>query len=61
MIAGLVAHGTTIVTGLSHWKRGYEALDKKLQRLGAHVVVHEAMDTDVIMHEHKSVEKHDFR
>ena len=61
VIAGLVAHGTTIVTGLSHWKRGYEALDKKLQRLGAHVVVHEAMDTDVIMHEHKSVEKHDFR
>lgn len=44
VVAGLVAHGTTIVFGLSHWKRGYEALDKKLQHLGANVVVHEAID-----------------
>jgi UDP-N-acetylglucosamine 1-carboxyvinyltransferase len=43
VIAGLVAHGTTTVFGLSHWKRGYEALEKKLQCLGANVVVHEAL------------------
>ncbi|HLC06844.1 MAG TPA: UDP-N-acetylglucosamine 1-carboxyvinyltransferase [Candidatus Babeliales bacterium] len=42
VIAGLVAHGVTTVSGLSHWKRGYENLEKKLQRLGANVTVHEA-------------------
>ena len=40
VIAGLVAHGTTTIFGLNHWKRGYEQLEKKLQ-LCAHVAVHE--------------------
>jgi UDP-N-acetylglucosamine 1-carboxyvinyltransferase len=37
--AGLVAQGTTIVEGLHHFRRGYDALDKKLQQLGAHVKI----------------------
>jgi UDP-N-acetylglucosamine 1-carboxyvinyltransferase len=37
VIAGLVAQGTTMVDGVSHWKRGYEALEKKLQKLGARI------------------------
>ncbi len=39
VIAGLVAKGTTIVTGIQHWQRGYEALEKKLAALGAHVEI----------------------
>lgn len=34
VLAGLVAEGTTIMSGIHHWKRGYDALDKKLERLG---------------------------
>ena len=49
VIAGLVAHGTTTVSGLSHWKRGYEALEKKLQHLGANVVVHEAQNEKIMV------------
>jgi UDP-N-acetylglucosamine 1-carboxyvinyltransferase len=41
VIAGLVAHGTTTVLGVHHWKRGYEAMEKKLQRLGAAISLHE--------------------
>ncbi|MGE0206254.1 MAG: UDP-N-acetylglucosamine 1-carboxyvinyltransferase [Candidatus Babeliales bacterium] len=37
VLAGLAAKGTTIVTGVRHWKRGYDALDKKLQSLGAQI------------------------
>ncbi len=37
MLAGLVAQGTTIMTGVHHWQRGYDALEKKLKILGAQV------------------------
>lgn len=39
VVAGLMADGTTQVAGLHHWKRGYEALEKKLQRLGAKIFI----------------------
>jgi len=42
VIAGMIAHGTTTVLGVHHWKRGYEALEKKLQHLGAVISLHEA-------------------
>ncbi len=35
VIAGLVAVGKTVMTGIQHWQRGYEALEKKLTLLGA--------------------------
>lgn len=35
--AGLVARGTTVMTGIHHWTRGYDGLDKKLVALGARV------------------------
>ena len=35
VLAGLVAEGTTYIHGVHHWRRGYDALDKKLQSLGA--------------------------
>lgn len=36
-IAGMSAKGTTIMTGIQHWKRGYESLEKKLAILGANI------------------------
>jgi UDP-N-acetylglucosamine 1-carboxyvinyltransferase len=46
VIAGLVAQGTTTVLGLQHWKRGYEQAEKKLQRLGAAISLHEDVVSD---------------
>lgn len=37
VIAGLYAEGETIVTRIYHIDRGYEALEKKLTKLGAHI------------------------
>ncbi len=34
-IAGLVAQGSTIMTGIHHWQRGYDHLECKLASLGA--------------------------
>jgi len=34
-LAGLAAKGKTIMTGIHHWRRGYESLEKKLNKLGA--------------------------
>ena len=41
VLAGMMAHGTTILTGLHHFRRGYDALDKKLVALGAKIESHE--------------------
>ena len=35
VLAGLIAEGTTRISGISHWRRGYDSLEKKLQSLGA--------------------------
>lgn len=48
VVAGLVVDGTTIITGLHHWKRGYDALEKKLQKLGAKISVHEENDGIIV-------------
>ncbi len=39
VLAGLAAKGTTIMTGLQHWRRGYEALEKKLAGIGAQIAL----------------------
>jgi UDP-N-acetylglucosamine 1-carboxyvinyltransferase len=44
MLAGLVASGVTVMTGIHHWLRGYDALDKKLQTLGANIKLNMADD-----------------
>lgn len=38
VLAGLVADGVTVVTGLEHIDRGYRGFDEQLRRLGADVV-----------------------
>lgn len=37
VLAGLAAQGSTIMTGIHHWTRGYEGLEQKLTLLGASV------------------------
>ncbi len=37
VIAGLVAEGTTVIKDIYHLDRGYEHLEKKLNRLGAYI------------------------
>jgi len=37
VVAGLMAHGTTTISAIHHWKRGYDALEKKLTLLGAKI------------------------
>ena len=37
VLAGLIAEGSTMVYGVSHWRRGYESLDQKLRSLGAEI------------------------
>ncbi len=37
VLAGLAAKGPTIISGLQHLDRGYEAMDKKLAALGANI------------------------
>lgn len=47
VVAGLMAKGTTTMTGIHHWKRGYEALDEKLAQLGAHIIVREVEEENI--------------
>lgn len=37
VLAGLAANGKTTIQGLHHLDRGYEQLETKLQKLGAHL------------------------
>ena len=58
VVAGLMAEeGTTRIAGLHHWKRGYDALEKKLQRLGANVSVCEPHYDGVMMNAGIVIEK----
>lgn len=47
VLAGLVARGTTTMTGLQHWYRGYEALEEKLAYLGARITLKQAIKEDI--------------
>lgn len=40
-LAGLAAKGCTTISGVYHWKRGYEALEEKLRSLGASITLYE--------------------
>jgi len=37
VLAALVARGRTTMTGIHHWRRGYDGLEKKLHALGARI------------------------
>lgn len=40
VIAGFMAQGVTTITGIHHWKRGYEHLEQKLAALGGLIELH---------------------
>lgn len=48
IIAALAAKGTSYVTGVEYIERGYEALDSRLQGLGARIALQELADEVVI-------------
>lgn len=48
VLAGLAAKGKTILTGVNHWKRGYDKLEQKMQSLGAHVLMHNGTPEDLV-------------
>jgi UDP-N-acetylglucosamine 1-carboxyvinyltransferase len=51
--AGMVAKGTTIMAGIHHWTRGYEALENTLGALGAKIelkVIDDASEHDMMMY-----------
>ena len=39
VIAGLAATGSTEVTGIHHWRRGYDKLENKLNQLGGNIEI----------------------
>lgn len=39
VMAGLVATGSTKITGIHHWQRGYDKLEEKLKELGAAITL----------------------
>jgi UDP-N-acetylglucosamine 1-carboxyvinyltransferase len=39
VLAGLVAEGRTTISGVYHWKRGYQGLEAKLRDLGANILL----------------------
>jgi UDP-N-acetylglucosamine 1-carboxyvinyltransferase len=50
VLAGLIAHGTTSMTGIAHFKRGYDQLDKKLAAVGARISLVDYQD--IVMQQH---------
>ncbi len=45
VLAGLRATGTTVVTGITHWRRGYQKLEEKLAQLGARIELRRSQET----------------
>ena len=48
VLAGFVAEGQTVMTGVHHFRRGYDSLDKKLQKIGASIMYKSGQDYDDI-------------
>lgn len=56
-LAGLAAQGTTIMTGIQHWQRGYEKLENKLVTLGGKVQLKCGAPTDVVEMKNSEIKK----
>ncbi len=51
VLAGFVAKGTTVMSGVHHWRRGYESLEKKLAQLGGKISLKEGDVAELYTHE----------
>lgn len=58
LLAGLVAQGTTVMTGIAHFRRGYDFLEQKLTMLGASVRIVGDTQHVIRMHRTNRKEKH---
>jgi UDP-N-acetylglucosamine 1-carboxyvinyltransferase len=45
VVAGLMAQGTTSISKIHHWRRGYDGLENKLHSLGAHINLQDSSTT----------------
>lgn len=59
VLAGLRADGDTYMDGLHHWRRGYDALEKKLIAIGARIIIHHNGIPRSVLHrsDYRSCEK----
>ncbi|MFC1842684.1 UDP-N-acetylglucosamine 1-carboxyvinyltransferase [Candidatus Dependentiae bacterium] len=44
VLAGFVAEGQTVMTGVHHFRRGYDSLEKKLSQMGASIEIKTSQD-----------------
>lgn len=49
VLAGMAAKGTTVMTGVHHWMRGYDNLEKKLASLGALIALVNKPQTPLVV------------
>lgn len=47
VLAGLVAQGQTIVSGISHLRRGYEQFEEKMRSIGAHINIQSEVVSEI--------------
>jgi UDP-N-acetylglucosamine 1-carboxyvinyltransferase len=52
VLAGLIAQGQTTISGVHHWQRGYESLEKKLTQLGApiHLIEYQPISQNEVIY-----------
>lgn len=41
VLAGMIAQGSTVMTGIHHWTRGYEGLQEKFASMGARIALYD--------------------
>lgn len=51
VLAGLAAQGSTVMTGINHWTRGYDGLEHKLGALGASITLCASQDTVTMVYD----------
>ena len=60
VLAGLVAKGSTVMTGIHHWLRGYERLELKLSALGADIEIRQGDWRHIKTYQHDSLSSSSF-
>ena len=55
VLAGMVAQGSTIMTGIHHWKRGYEGLEQKFALLGGKLALHIQEESAIVFNKPDSL------
>ena len=55
VLAGLAAKGVTVMTGIHHWLRGYERLERKLGSLGADIMLKQGDWRQIRTYQHETI------